>query len=119
MNPTRALKAADFVALAGEFVNPVNGYTETTRRPWTPGAPVNGSGDNAADIPTMTIATAAGTPGSFITVRGNALVTRSAKGSTAGVLLAISRYTNDRIAYHGDPYPLKYVVSLMPTLMAP
>ena len=114
MNPTRLLTAATFPALAGEFVNPADGYTEANRQPWVSDAPALGEGSNGTDIQYITIATATAAPGSFITIRGNALVTRSAKGSTDGVLLSISRYANDRQAFHGDSFPMKYVLSMLP-----
>lgn len=108
--PVETLTAATFVVAATEIVSNTNGYSEATRRPWTPtGAAANGSitnvdgtTDNKA---AFTIATV-----TSVVIRGAALLSQQAKGSGAGVLMSITRFTSDETKSNGSVFNLGYRV---------
>lgn len=109
--PVETLTAATFPAAASEITSATNGYSEATRQLWTPAGPaaggiitsVDGSTDNKA---TFTITAT----GASITIRGAALLSEQAKGSGGGVLMSVSRFSNDRIEYAGNKFYLGYRV---------
>lgn len=105
--PVPTITAATFAATAGEIVSGVEGYTESTRRPWTSVAVAGGVTDNTAARASFTIATA-----TSLTIRGAALLSDSVKGGTNGVLLSIARFPNDRTEYAGNVFNLGYRVRL-------
>ena len=93
--PLDAVTAATYPAAATEIVSNTTGYNETTRRPWTPvGAAAggiltnnDGTTDNKAAF-TIKVAAA----GATLTIRGAALHSEAAKGSTGGTLVSVSRF---------------------------
>ena len=105
--PTATLTAATFNATATEITSLTNGYSETTRPQWTPGAVADGQVDNVNARANFTIATT-----SSVTVRGAAMLSRNVRGSGAGVLLSAARFPNDRIKYAGEIFTLGYRVRL-------
>ena len=105
--PSANLVAADFSSTTSEIVSATEGYTEGTRRVWTPGPVTGSTTDNTADRSAFTIASA-----TSVTIRGAALLSDSTKGGTNGVLLSISRFPNDRVEYAGNVFNLGYRVRL-------
>lgn len=108
--PTSGLTASQFASSAGEIVSGTEGYSNASRRPWTPAAAANAAIDNYAAKAEFNIVTA-----SQITIRGAALLSEQTKGSTAGVLVSATRFDNDRIEYNGNVYQLGYQVRLQST----
>lgn len=106
VTPTANWTAATFSASASEIVSGTEGYTEATRRPWVPAAATTPQMDNYAAKAVFTIATAA-----TLNVNGAALLTDSAKGSTAGVLVSAARYANTRQLQNGDNYEVGYRIT--------
>lgn len=104
------LTAANFTANATELTSNTEGYSETTRQVWTPGAVASGAVDNTASKAAFTIATA-----TSVTIRGAALMSSSVKGGTTGTLISASRFTADRIQYAADVFSLGYRVTLTST----
>ena len=108
--PTAALTAANFAATATEIVSNTEGYSETTRRTWTPTITAAGVMDNYAAKAAFTIATA-----TQVTIRGAALLSDPVKGSTSGVLISAAKFAADRVEYAGNIYNLGYRVSAQAT----
>ena len=107
--PVAGLTAATFTSAATEITSASEGYTETTRRPWTSVAASGGVTDNVADRAAFTIASA-----NEVTIRGAALLSDPIKGGTNGVLLSIARFTNARTESGGNVFNLGYRVRLRP-----
>lgn len=107
--PVDGVTAATFSAAASEITSATEGYTEATRRPWTPAAAAAGVMDNVATRAAFTIATA-----SEITIRGAALLSDSVKGGTNGVLISVARFATDRKEAAGNVFNLGYRVRLRP-----
>ena len=107
--PVAGLTAATFASAATEITSASEGYTETTRRPWTSVAASGGIMDNVADRAAFTIASA-----NEVTIRGAALLSDPIKGGTNGVLLSIARFTNARTESGGNVFNLGYRVRLRP-----
>lgn len=105
--PVSGLTAATFPAAASELTSNTEGYSETARRPWTPGAASNGTIDNTDAKAAFTIATAGS-----VTVNGAALLSASAKGATTGVLMSAAKFAATRTLYAGDVFNLLYRVNL-------
>lgn len=108
--PTAALTAANFAATANEIVSSTEGYSETTRRTWTPTITAAGVMDNYAAKAAFTIATA-----TQVTIRGAALLSDPVKGSTNGVLISAAKFAADRVEYAGNIYNLGYRVRAQAT----
>lgn len=106
--PVAGLTAATFPATANELTSNTEGYSETARRPWTPGAAANGTLDNTDSKAAFTIATAGS-----VTINGAALLSTSAKGATTGVLVSAAKFSAARTQYAGDVFNLLYRVSLV------
>ena len=107
--PVSGVTAATFTSAATEITSASEGYTETTRRPWTSVAASGGVTDNVADRAAFTIASA-----NEITIRGAALLSDPVKGGTNGVLMSIARFTNARTESSGNVFNLGYRVRLRP-----
>lgn len=108
--PTAALTAANFAATATEIVSGTEGYSDTTRRTWTPTITAAGVMDNYAAKAAFTIATA-----TQVTIRGAALLSDPVKGSTSGVLISAAKFPADRVEYSGNIYNLGYRVRAQAT----
>ena len=107
--PVAGVTASTFTSSATEITSASEGYTETTRRPWTSVAASGGVTDNVADRAAFTIASA-----NEVTIRGAALLSDPIKGGTNGVLLSIARFTNARTESSGNVFNLGYRVRLRP-----
>ena len=107
--PVAGVTASTFTSSATEITSASEGYTETTRRPWTSVAASGGFTDNVADRAAFTIASA-----NEVTIRGAALLSDPIKGGTNGVLLSIARFTNARTESRGNVFNLGYRVRLRP-----
>ena len=107
--PVSGVTAATFTSSATEITSASEGYTETTRRPWTSVAASGGVTDNVADRAAFTIASA-----NEITIRGAALLSDPVKGGTNGVLMSIARFANPRTESGGNIFNLGYRVRLRP-----
>lgn len=104
--PTNTLTAANFAATAGEITSNTEGYSETTRRQWTPTAAAGGVIDNYTAKAAFSIETA-----TSVTIRGAALLSDNVKGSASGVLISAAKFANDRVEYDGNTYNLGYRVT--------
>ena len=102
--------AGNFTATATEITSGTEGYSEATRQVWTPSAASSGAINNIASPATFTIATA-----STITVRGMALLSDSAKGSTSGVLASAVQLASARTLSNGETFQAQYQISLVDT----
>ena len=107
--PVSGVTAATFTSAATEITSASEGYTETTRRPWTSVAASGGVTDNVADRAAFTIASA-----NEVTIRGAALLSDPIKGGTNGVLMSIARFANPRTESGGNIFNLGYRVRLRP-----
>lgn len=107
--PVDGVTAQTFATAATEITSATEGYTETTRRPWTQAAAAGGIMDNVASRASFTIATA-----TELTIRGAALLSDPVKGGTNGVLISISRFAADRKESAGNVFNLGYRVRLRP-----
>ena len=108
--PVAGLTAATYPAAATEITSGTEGYSEATRRTWTPAAAATGAIDNVASKAAFTIATA-----TTVTIRGAALVSDSVKGATTGVIISAARFAQDRVQYDLDVFNLGYRVRLTST----
>lgn len=108
--PTNALTAANFSATAGELVSSSEGYTESMRPQWSPSAAAGGVISNLDNKAQFTIATA-----DEVVIRGAALLSSPAKGSTAGVLISASKFTKARTHFADDVVTLGYRITLTGT----
>lgn len=109
--PASTWTAANFSANATEITSSSEGYTEATRQLWVPAAASAGKITNAASMAHFTIATA-----SSVTVRGVALLSDSAKGSTTGVLASAAQITPARTLYDTDTHDAEFSVELTDTV---
>ena len=107
--PQATWTAASFASTASEIVSSTEGYSGATRPAWTPTNTATQSIDNMApsSVAKVTIKTA-----STLTVQGAAILTNSAKGSTAGVLISASKYAAARSFQDNDTYEIGYRLSL-------
>lgn len=105
--PAANWTASNFAATAGEIVSLTEGYTAATRPQWTPTNTNSNSIDNMTTVASLTIATA-----TQLNVTGAALLTNSAKGGTAGVLVSATKYAATRTFQNGDVYEVGYRLSL-------
>lgn len=108
--PVAGLTAATFASAATEIVSNTEGYSEATRRPWTPGSAAGGIIDAYSNKANFTIATA-----TSVTIRGAALLSDNVKGSTSGVIISAARFSSDRVKYDGETYGIGYRVRLQST----
>lgn len=107
ISPAAGWTAASFAATANEIVSGTEGYSETTRRNFQPGAATANTIDNTSNKGAFTIVTA-----SSLTVHGAALLSDNVKGSTSGVLVSATRFTTPRVLQDTDVYNVGYRVSL-------
>jgi len=105
--PAANWTAASFASTASEIVSMTEGYSSATRPTWTPTNTSTGSIDNMTSVAKVTMKTA-----SSLTVQGAAMLTSSAKGGTAGVLISASKYASPRVFQDGDTYEIGYRISL-------
>jgi hypothetical protein len=89
--PTGTITAATLPAQATEMV----AYTETTRRPFTPGSVAAGAVNNAASKAQFTF-------NANKTVYGGFISSSSAKNSVTGVLLSVVRFASPKVLESGD-----------------
>lgn len=106
--PLAGLTAASFPATAAEITSGAEGYTQSSRPAWAPGA-VDSSNlvSNLLNKADITIATA-----STLTISGVALLSESAKGAITGTLVSATKYANARTLYNTDVFGLAYKVQL-------
>ena len=107
--PVSGVTASTFTSSATEITSASEGYTETTRRPWTSVAASGGVTDNVADRAAFTIASA-----NEVVIRGAALLSDPVKGGTNGVLVSIARFASPRTESAGNIFNLGYRVRLRP-----
>lgn len=110
VNPTGAWTAANFPATAGEIVSNTEGYSETTRQAFTPGAAAANMIDNVASKASFTIVTA-----STLTISGAGLLSANVKGDTSGVLVSATRFSSARLLNNTDVWNCGYRVQLSST----
>lgn len=110
ISPAAGWTAANFAATANEIVSATEGYSETTRRTFQPGAATANTIDNTANKAAFTIVTA-----SSLTVQGAALLSDNVKGGTSGVLVSATRFSTPRVLQNTDIYNVGYRVTLSST----
>lgn len=110
ISPAANWTAASFAATASEITSGSEGYSNATRPVFTAGAAAANEINNLATKASFTIVTA-----SVLNVNGAALLSNSAKGSTAGVLASATRYAATRALYNGDVFEQGYRVVLTST----
>lgn len=110
VTPQATWTAANFTANSTEITSNSNGYSETTRRAWTPAAPASGAITNAASKASFTIAAP-----SMLNVYGAGLISSPVKGGTAGVLLSAGKFASVRALEDGDLFNLGYALTLTST----
>lgn len=105
VTPVNTWTGANWVANATEFTN----YDEANRQTWANDAVAAGSIGNATTPAVFTIATGGGT------VRGAALVENATKSSTAGKLIAASRFSTDKVLAEAEELRVRYVLAASST----
>lgn len=110
VNPAATWTASNFPATAGEITSNTEGYSETTRQAFTPGAAAANMIDNVASKAAFTIVTA-----STLTIAGAGLMSANVKGDTGGVLVSATRFSSARILNNGDVWNCGYRVQLSST----
>ena len=101
--------ASSFATTASEIVSSTEGFAGATRPEWKPTNTATQSIDNMAptNVAKVTIKTA-----SQLTVQGAAILTNSAKGSTAGVLISATKFAAARVFQDNDTFEIGYRLSL-------
>lgn len=101
--------ASSFATTASEIVSATEGFAGATRPEWKPTNTATQSIDNMAptSVAKVTIKTA-----SQLTVQGAAILTNSAKGSTAGVLISATKFAAARVFQDNDTFEIGYRLSL-------
>ena len=108
VTPAANWTASNFAATASEITSPSEGYSQSTRVAWTPGAASAGQIDNLAAKASFTIVTA-----SSLTINGAGILSASAKGSTSGTLVSASKFSTARVVYDTDTWDCGYYVKLL------
>lgn len=102
--------AANFAANATEITSGTEGYTESTRRAWTPAAAATKNINSNAAKSAFTIATA-----TSLTIRGMGLLSTNTKGGTTGVLASAAKFATARVLQDTDAFNVGYGVTLSST----
>jgi hypothetical protein len=102
--------AANFAANATEITSGTDGYTESTRRPWTPAAAATKNINSNAAKSAFTIAST-----SSLTIRGMGLLSTNTKGGTTGVLASAAKFATARVLQDTDAFNVGYGVTLSST----
>lgn len=107
--PQATWTASSFASTASEIVSMTEGYAGATRPEWKPTNTATQAIDNLApaSVAKVTIKTAG-----QLTVQGAAILTNSAKGSTAGVLVSATKYAAARVFQDNDTYEIGYRLAL-------
>lgn len=101
VTPNSSLTAATFASSTTECTS----YDEATRVEYKEGAPAGGAIDNASNRAIFTM-------NATKTVYGGALLSTSAKSSTAGVCLAAARFAAARNVVASDELSVRYTLTL-------
>ena len=107
ISPAAGWTAATFPATANEITSSTEGYSESTRRLFQPGAATAATIDNTSNKAAFTIVTAGS-----LNVQGAALLSANVKGSTSGVLVSATRFSTPRVLQNTDIYNVGYRVVL-------
>lgn len=102
--------AANFAASATEITSGTEGYSESTRRAWTPTAAAAKNINSNSAKSAFTIATA-----TSLTVRGMGLLSTNTKGGTTGVLASAAKFATARVLQDTDAFNVGYGVTLSST----
>lgn len=107
VNPASNWTAANFAAQASEITSLTEGYSNTTRPAWTPGA---SSGGVIGNLTTKAVFNIVCT--TSVNISGAALLSDNTRGGTTGKLISASRFGTVRQVYSGDAFELGYEVEL-------
>lgn len=110
VTPQPTWTAANFATVSSEIVSTTQGYSETTRRPFTPTAAAAGAITNGTAKAGFTIAAA-----STLTVYGGALLSSNVRGGAAGILMSATRFSSVRTLDNGDLFNIAYSLTLTST----
>lgn len=106
--PAASWTATNFATVASELTSGTEGYSESTRQVWTPSAASGGVIDDYGSQAVFTMVSA-----TTVTVRGMALLSDSAKGSTSGVLMsAVNLSTGAKSFATGETFTCGYRLTL-------
>ena len=108
VNPASTWTAANFAIQASEITSTSEGFSNTTRPLWTPGATSAGVIGNltAKAVFNIVCTTSAN-------ISGAALLSDATRGGTNGKLVSASRFASVRQVYSGDTFDLGYEVELL------
>lgn len=107
VSPLASWTAANFVVNGTEITSTTAGYSEASRRSYTPVAAAAGAITNTAAKAAFTIVST-GT----LVVYGGALLSSPVRGGAAGVLMSASRFTATRNLENADVFNLGYALTL-------
>jgi hypothetical protein len=107
VSPANGWTGATVASTATEITSNTEGYSQSTRRTWTPGTAAAAAIDNNASAASFTIATA-GT----ITANGLFMISDATKGGTTGTLISATRFGSAKTFSNTDSFDVKYGVSL-------
>lgn len=107
-SPTAGLTAANVASTMGEITSLSEGYSNTTRPKWTPGAPAANVINNYANEAVFNI-----TATTSITASCAFMVSSNVRGGTAGTLWSAAMFPEgDRTLFDGEPFGLGYQTTL-------
>ena len=107
--PQATWTASSFASTASEIVSMTEGYAGATRPEWKG---VNTSTQAIDNMAPASVAKVVIKTAGQLTVQGAAILTNSAKGSTAGVLVSATKYAAARIFQDNDTYEIGYRLAL-------
>lgn len=105
--PSDDWTASSFASLNTENTSETEGYINSTRPQWSPGAASNGQFDNTSSPVTFTFATS-----DTVTIGGIALLSDNTRGGSAGVLASATNLASSRDFQDGDTYEVVYRLRL-------
>jgi hypothetical protein len=107
VDPAANWTAANFAALATEITSLTEGFSNTTRPAWTPGAVAGGVIGNLAAKAVFNIVCTTN-----VNIAGAGMLSVNTRGGTTGTLVSASRFSSVRAVYNGDAFELGYEVEL-------
>lgn len=107
VNPASSWTAANYASNATENTSTTEGYSETARPTWTPGAAAAKAIDNSASLARFTIACS-----TTINVNGFALQTVATRGGTTGILVNAVRTPTQLVLPNGLLFDADYELTM-------
>jgi hypothetical protein len=107
VDPAANWTGANFASLATEIVSLTEGFSNTTRPAWTPGAVTAGVIGNLAAKAVFNVVCTTN-----VNIAGAGMLSVNTRGGTTGTLVSASRFSSVRAVYNGDAFELGYEVEL-------